>query len=189
MPNENNKWNNYLFMAYILSLRSKCRSRKVGCLILNKEGRIISSGYNGPARRQEHCKVCNRKGHDSGKYLDECPAIHAEVNALINCGSLMNEAHTVVSTDSPCIPCLKMFLNTNIEEIRFMRMYPITKNKKLEIRKQTTNEDALTIRYNILRSKIDLIHHVDFEEELACSLATDGTVNEMLKYIEVTNES
>lgn len=41
-------------IAKVISLNSKCMSRKVGSIIV-RDGCIISTGYNGPARRASHC--------------------------------------------------------------------------------------------------------------------------------------
>ena len=43
-------------IAKVISLNSKCMSRKVGSVVV-RDGCIISTGYNGPARRASHCDV------------------------------------------------------------------------------------------------------------------------------------
>lgn len=51
-------------MAYALSQRSSCRKRKVGAIIVDGEGNVISSGYNEVPKHEIHCtkeyKTCYR---------------------------------------------------------------------------------------------------------------------------------
>lgn len=42
-------------MAIITAKRSTCLRRSVGCVLLNKRGHVISTGYNGVAAGQPHC--------------------------------------------------------------------------------------------------------------------------------------
>lgn len=71
-------WDEYfLDIARIVSTRSTCRRRKVGCVIVHSK-RILSTGYNGAGQSEEHCL-------DVGCSLDQgrcIRAIHAEANAV-----------------------------------------------------------------------------------------------------------
>jgi dCMP deaminase len=42
-------------MAFVTAKRSTCCRRAVGCVLLNKRGHIISTGYNGVASGLPHC--------------------------------------------------------------------------------------------------------------------------------------
>jgi len=55
-------WHNtYLQIAEIIAQHSKDQDRKVGCIVV-KDGRIISTGYNGtPHGFDNNCKDENRK--------------------------------------------------------------------------------------------------------------------------------
>ena len=78
----------YLSIASAVSLRSTCLRRHYGAVIV-KDDRIISTGYNGSPRRELNCcdvGTCNRdvnKCEKGSGYL-LCPAVHAEMNAIIN---------------------------------------------------------------------------------------------------------
>jgi len=104
----------YMTMAYAVSFRSSCLKRKVGALIIDDLGNIISSGYNEVPIAERSCKKeygrCNRDRlksefsneinriitdpdmhervytafKNSFKILDYCKALHAEENAIIN---------------------------------------------------------------------------------------------------------
>lgn len=110
-PNENET---LMTMAYANSLRSSCTQRKVGALIIDDCGNVLSSGYNEVPISERSCKMeygkCYRKylrkkfddeiddllsqkeEKDSVKILfkknfkilDYCRALHAEENAIVN---------------------------------------------------------------------------------------------------------
>lgn len=122
----------FLQMCFILALRGTCKRRKVGCIFTDVRGHIISSGYNGNAAGQPHCidSPCPGVGLASGTGLDECEAIHAEQNAMIQCRRPF-EIETVYCTDSPCIPCLKLLMGTSARRIVFAREYPHPKSKNM----------------------------------------------------------
>lgn len=134
-------------VAHIVKERSKCLSRKIGAVIANGDT-IISTGYNGPPRGMAHCDKrhlydsklkacydlvgfdyltrevteCPRRilGYQSGEGLDLCPAVHAEVNAIINAGrngvSCVG-ASMYLTCEIPCKNCLIAIVNAGIEKV------------------------------------------------------------------------
>lgn len=113
-----------LRLAADWSLLGTCVRRRVGCVLFDADGFQLSSGYNGPAAGEPHCADHPCPGADcpSGTGLDECWAIHAEVNALIRCPD-PRRIHTAYVTDSPCVHCVKALLNTACRRIVFARRY------------------------------------------------------------------
>lgn len=141
-------WDKYFYeMCKIVSLNSKCLSRKIGAVI-TFDNSVISTGYNGPPRGVPHCntrytndkriiekmiehkieltgevkRTCPRKvfGFKSGEGLDNCIAGHAERNALINAarnGVSVNNATMYAYCPIPCSPCLIEIINAGIKEI------------------------------------------------------------------------
>lgn len=124
-----------LSVAEVLAHRSTCARRRVGCVLVDAYGRILSTGNNGPARGQPHCSenTCPGACFASGQGLDKCEAIHAEQNALMFCNDIM-EVHTAYVTASPCISCVKMLLNTSCMEVVFLQEYPHPEAKELWLR-------------------------------------------------------
>ena len=118
---------NFLLQAAIVSQRSTCARRKVGCVIVNKTGLIMSTGFNGVPRYQVHCTdtPCEGACSPSGTDLDLCLAIHAEQNALMQCRDIMNIG-TVYITHSPCMHCAKMLANTSVKGIYYTEEYAHT---------------------------------------------------------------
>ncbi len=49
---------------------------------------------------------------------DTCMAVHAEVNALLNCPD-PEKIETAYVTHAPCLRCTKMLLNTSVKAIVF----------------------------------------------------------------------
>ena len=107
-------------MSKATSLRSPCLKRKVGAVIV-KDGTILSTGYNGPARGEPHCIVCKRALADSGtNYTEKCPAVHAEENAVINAArqgvSILGGQIYVYAEGGakPCYRCRRLIKNAGL---------------------------------------------------------------------------
>jgi len=104
-------------MLKLVASRSTCARRAVGAIITDKEGHVLSTGYNGVARNFDHCTDLPCPGIlDQAGNTSNCMAIHAEQNALLQCLDL-NRAHTIYCSCIPCFTCAKMICNTNIEVI------------------------------------------------------------------------
>lgn len=115
----------FTLISAVVATRSTCARRKVGAVLVDKHNRIIGTGYNGVARGLPHCSddPCPGALLKSGSGLDSCEAIHAEVNALINCNDHL-AIDTCYCTASPCISCTKMLMNTSCKRIVFIEEYP-----------------------------------------------------------------
>jgi dCMP deaminase len=108
-------------IARVVATRSTCVRRAVGCVLTDSVGRIVATGYNGRAAGLPHCNdghPCPAVAAASGVDLDGCEAIHAEQNALLQCGDVDRIAAAYVTTE-PCVTCVKLFLNTPCRRIFF----------------------------------------------------------------------
>lgn len=112
-------------IAFVLSRRSTCSRRQVGCVLVNDKNHIIGTGFNGVAKGETHCTdyACPGIRFASGDGLDQCEAIHAEANALLQCKDVY-DIHTAYCTVSPCIHCVKLLMNTSCQIIWFAEEYP-----------------------------------------------------------------
>ena len=115
-----------------LAQLSTCFRRQVACIIVDRQGRILSEGYNGVERGAKHCTEsnCPRANAPSGTALDACMALHAEQNALLNLKE-PDRAHTLYCTTAPCIHCIKQLSNTALERIVFLEDYPHSADSRL----------------------------------------------------------
>jgi len=113
----------YMNMAKIIAERSPCLSRNVGAVITDGK-HIISVGYNGPPPGYPHCKVCLRER--SGEELIQCPAIHAEANAIFLAGNSRLKGTTIYCTTEPCGHCTKLLICYGIETIIYLEGYKVS---------------------------------------------------------------
>ena len=114
----------FMLIAKVVSLRSTCLKRQVGCVIvIDKE--LISTGYNGAVRGFKHCvdiyDKCPREevgAHRCERY-DLCPALHAEQNAIIQASKSSKAIKNAIMyiTIAPCITCARMIVNAGIEKV------------------------------------------------------------------------
>ena len=108
----------WMKIVFEVSRRSTCIRRAVGVIITNERGQILSTGYNGVPSQIPHCtdEPCAGANDSSGQ-SDRCLAVHAEVNALLQLGGKMPEAHTLYTTTLPCFGCAKAICNTSIQRV------------------------------------------------------------------------
>ena len=124
------KDNYYLDIAETVLIRSTCRRRRYGSIIvLNDE--IIATGYNGAPRGRKNCLdrgVCMRDELNipSGERYELCRSVHAEANAIISAarrdmiGATLylsgRDAKTgeLLSDTLPCSMCKRLIINSGI---------------------------------------------------------------------------
>lgn len=112
----------YLSIARAVSLRSPCLKMKVGAIIV-KDDSILSTGYNGPPRGDPHCETCPRIDKPTGSDYKDCPAVHAEENAIINAarnGTRIVGAVMYLYNGKdikPCHRCDRAIKNAGIEAV------------------------------------------------------------------------
>lgn len=124
-------WDEYFMrIARVIALRSNCMKRKVAALII-KDGRIISTGYNGTPRGTVNCSEggcprCNAF-RPSGEGLTDCYCSHAEENAIVQAAyhGISIKDSTIYTTFSPCLICTKMIINSGINEVVYNEAYPL----------------------------------------------------------------
>lgn len=104
-------------MARVVSTRSTCARKAVGCVLTDVDGHILSTGYNGAASGLPHC---DHSGDRAGR--EYCDAIHAEQNALLRCPDI-RLIHSCYVTLSPCQTCCRLLLNTACRRIVVLEEY------------------------------------------------------------------
>ena len=118
-------WDTYfLQIAQLASSRATCVRRKVGCVLVDSKNHIVSVGYNGVPSKFDHCIddiPCRGADATSGTALDDCLAVHAEVNAFLHLTS--QDTLTAYLTVCPCISCTKMICNSNIRRVVAIEWY------------------------------------------------------------------
>jgi len=103
-------------MAKTMASFSKADRLHVGSLII-KDGRVISSGYNGHLPGKKHEAImCG--GHDIS-------TIHSEQNSLMNCARLgiSTKDCELFVTHFPCQLCTKLAIMAGIKKIYYLEDY------------------------------------------------------------------
>ncbi len=135
-------WDQYfLKMAFLVAERSTCLRHHVGAIIV-KNRHVVTTGYNGAARKTNDCLklgcLRNKLRIPSGERHEICRAIHAEQNAIIQAGvhGVTIDGGTLYCTHSPCIICAKMIVNSGIKEVVTCGDYPDDFNLVIELFEQ-----------------------------------------------------
>jgi dCMP deaminase len=130
-------WDEYFMaIAKVVSTRSTCSSRPVGCVIV-RENRILVSGYNGAPPGQPHCTdqsrdgalYCARRAKNVPDLLKQeaCKSLHAEQNALDLAVRLGLEdrlaGSSVYVTLAPCLRCIKAMAEKGVERVYYELAY------------------------------------------------------------------
>lgn len=118
----------FMAMAKLVSLRGTCSRRKVGCILVDENYHVLATGYNGTPKGMPHCIDSPCPGHreQTGVGLDLCEAVHAEQNALLQCGNV-EKIFACYTTTFPCNHCLKLLMNTGCKKIYYEQVYDAEK--------------------------------------------------------------
>jgi dCMP deaminase len=116
---------NFINIAQEIATASKCVSKQVGAVIV-KDGRILSTGYNGTPAGFINC--CD---HWDGAYTSEhhewskTYEIHAEMNAIIWAArkGISIEGSTIYVTLEPCSECSKNIIASGVLRIVYLKSY------------------------------------------------------------------
>ena len=108
-------------IAWKWAERGTCPRLKVGAVIADPSGHIISSGYNGAVSGKPHCE-------DEGCILDgdHCiRAVHAEQNAIVFAArrGVSVEGASIHCTHKPCDRCMNMITQAGILRVFFGTTY------------------------------------------------------------------
>lgn len=107
----------YMAMALAVSTLSHCKRSQVGA-ILEKDGNVISMGYNGTPSGMDNC--CEDEDNKT-----KSSVLHAEMNAIIKAAKTGNSVQdsTLYVTLSPCIECSKYILQSGIKRVVYLQEY------------------------------------------------------------------
>lgn len=125
----------FLKIAYEYAEHSTCSRHKVGAVI-TKNGRIISTGFNGTPAGMKHCSeefknikwdglspdcALRMRHHDFAEKYE----IHAEQNAIIflTKSETNAEGGTCYTTLSPCSNCAKAIIQAGIKRVVYCEEY------------------------------------------------------------------
>lgn len=111
-------WDEYFMgVALLAAKRSKDPNTQVGACIVNKNKRILSTGYNGfPYGCSDDTFSWERDGDDTKyKYV-----VHAELNAILNAGGKDLTGSRIYVDLFPCNECAKAIIQSGISEVIYL---------------------------------------------------------------------
>lgn len=124
MALERKSWDEYFMeITEMVATRSTCDRAFVGCVLVNKDHRIVSTGYNGSLAGNPQCDEIGHTMRDG-----HCIAtIHAEMNALLYCAKegISVKGCTAYVTHFPCLNCTKALIQAGIIGICYKNAYRI----------------------------------------------------------------
>lgn len=118
----------YLGIARAVAARADCSRAQHGAVIV-KDGKIVSTGYNGapsgapgcltagacPRARLSYEELASGSSYDTGP--GACIAIHAEGNALLRCSWADQQGATMYVTGACCGGCWKLVLGSGLSRV------------------------------------------------------------------------
>lgn len=113
-----NELRNRTFMeiAEKISQLSHAKRKKVGCIIVSHENKVISMGYNGTPRGTDNaCEDDDNRTYDW--------VLHAESNAIDNSLTREFQGGKVYVTLSPCSSCAARIIQQGFAEVYFKEIY------------------------------------------------------------------
>ncbi len=122
MKISDHSWDQYFMtMSYLVSMKSKDPSTRVGAVIVGPDKEIRATGYNGLPRGVED--RVTRYDNRSYKYL---AANHAEENAILHCAriGIAIKGCSIYVPWLPCSYCAKSIIQVGIIEVIYHSQFP-----------------------------------------------------------------
>lgn len=109
-------------VAVAFSKRGTCLRANVGAA-LSRDGRVLVTGYNGPAASLPHCDHECEIRHTAGCGI----AVHAEANAIAYAArhGIATDGAELHTTHLPCLKCAELIVNAGIRRVTFLNDYRI----------------------------------------------------------------
>jgi dCMP deaminase len=159
----------YLGLAFLVATRSIDPRTKHGCVIVSKENRVLTMGYNGPIR-----------GIDNASVPLTAPAkyphlLHSEENALLSYNGSLQDIQGSIAyiTGDPCHRCLRMLIQKGVTRV----VHGHVRSVMLETAEASENEAK---RLMIDGSHIKMVPH-------SCPADVRQVMEHAIKYFDAKN--
>lgn len=122
------KWNmRFMDMAKLIATWSKDNSTKVGCIVVDSDKRILTTGYNGFPRGVDDTIAARHERPAKYKFTE-----HAERNAMYNALTygVSLKGCIMYVTFPPCVDCARGIIQSGIREVIYLDM-PADKTQKI----------------------------------------------------------
>jgi len=101
----------FLSIARSAAERSTCARRRVGAVLVDHRGRILSTGYNGSPGGYAHCQELGCDIRQPCQW-----SVHAEINALLFAEN-REPRKTLYVTTAPCRSCALAIANAGVTRV------------------------------------------------------------------------
>ena len=172
------KFEHFLNQAEVVSEMSTCLRRRIGAIIVSKDGVELSSGYVGSPRTTDHCidtGICLRRELNiaPGERYELCRSVHAEQNAIINAartgvsivggemylsserikGQYNEKSGETRKMYGPCMICTKMIINAGLVAVHMKEEGVGVKTYTVDDLKQTLREQEKSLKNSFKKSR------------------------------------
>ncbi len=113
----------FMKVARTVATRSTCRHRDQGAVIV-KDGRILSTGYNGAPPGQPHCIDLRRCIKEEG-FRCRAEGLHGESNAIASAAKvgISVDGAAIYCVYSPCEACCNLLKSAGIVGVGYAEVY------------------------------------------------------------------
>lgn len=138
----NEKWiERFLAMADTVGTWSKDPSTKVGAVIVDRHGRVVSTGYNGLARG-----VADSEERLTDRDVKYKIILHAEENAILFARRDLTGCSLFVSSLPPCAHCASVIIQSGIGRVYTRNVeIPERWKKSMELTEQMFGEAGVEL--------------------------------------------
>ncbi len=112
-------------LARFISKWSKDPSTKVGAVIVDDDNRVVSTGYNGFAKR-----VSDEGGRYDDRSVKYKIILHAEENAIMFAHRNLEGCSLYVTNLYPCAHCASLIIQSGIRKVYIQRSLDIPERWK-----------------------------------------------------------
>lgn len=104
----------FMTIAETVSTMSKDPSRKIGAVIVDKNKRIISTGFNGFAKG-----IADSEERLQDKEMKRMLMLHAEENAILHAKQDLTDCSIFVYGYPPCVHCMSLIIQSGIKLVYY----------------------------------------------------------------------
>ena len=172
MDRKQREWDEYFMkIAETVAVKSKDPSSKMGCVIVDKNKRVVSLGYNGMLQGADESKMT----------LSERPmkyyfAIHSEMNAILFAHQDLTGC-TIYNRVATCENCLKYCLQAGIKRFVYkdLRVHSHSTDPKKSMTNIETDEAVIRLLASMPEVKtLNLSNGKTYIEDILSSYAKDS---------------
>lgn len=109
----------FMNIALDVAKGSKCIRAKYGSVIVSRDGRIISTGYNGKPRGSVNDNECYRVGLEDNASKPNC-CLHSEANAILFSSPEERAGGTIYVSGRPCTDCLLLIFQSGLSKLVYL---------------------------------------------------------------------